>query len=145
MRQSRKAGLLTSGVRWIKYNCSRYQVEDGYGVRQSGSSTIESGTDDMARYTGYSSYPRIAWSDFHGCYIYYQQGEIRDVSVHEPGTVYTCPDPECLWIITVLVSGDYTIKEQTIRTVVEYRDAYRIGQTAGLGCDLSGDRACAKL
>ena len=127
MRLSRKAGLLACGVRWNKYSCTIYSVFDGYICNPSAWLTIQSGTDPNYSHNGHSSFPSIEWSDFHNCYIYYQQGEKIDISPHEPGTVYECPDPETLWQYTVYTTGYYTIREQTINTQPSYRSAYSIG------------------
>ena len=131
MRHSRKAGLLNRGVMWIKHECDIYTEIDGYEVHQYAWKTIESGTNESIRRTGYSLLPRIVWSAYYGRYIYDQQGEQRDISVHEPGTIYICIDPETVQMITVNTSGSYSIKEQEISTTPRYRDAYDIFQAIG--------------
>ena len=79
---SRKAGLLTFGVRWTKYNCTRKTNTTGSYVLGA-QNTLSQGWDDQQYFQGFSSY---TWNRTLG--TVYATGNQSFVDKDHPGVVY---------------------------------------------------------
>lgn len=130
MRLSRKAGLLTCGVKWIKYACTRkYELVGRYPENISGWERVDSGVDLTARFEGYSSFG-YAWDATTGQYIYEGTGNWTYCSLDHIASVYIA-EGTTLYRWSMQTTGFWEKNKLTCRTVNYYDYRYDHGDKIG--------------
>lgn len=130
MRMNRKAGLLSRGVLWTKYECVRTSQVAYMRSETDWQLYAEGGVPDGASMTGYTDY----FIDYNGKFFYRGRGSEITLTAPATGTLYRpSPDGTSIdketWTNHSGVEG--MLWYRTIKTIPTVAYAYHIGDEIG--------------
>lgn len=139
---SRKAGLLTCGVRWVKYNCDRVE-ETSKSYFLGAQQAISSGWDTSGKtyFQGFSSY---TFNSAKG--TVYASGDQSNTHMANPGVVYedNGTSGKSIYGYACRSDGFWHTFTRTVREETTYSYSYYVRENVGIVRAAAGEYPDAK-